>query len=161
MAWAKNGTPATGSGGSLTISDLTTLKFNQIMSHLLPSGDLDSRLRLGSNGIDTDTNYADRLNFNGGGDFTQISQNDIHLINTATPSGIFVIAYIINIASQEKLVIHFSVASENTGSGIAPDRMEGVNKWANTTTQFDNVQVMDEVGTQIGADSNLSALGTD
>ena len=160
MAWAKNGTSSTGSGASLTISDLTKVKLNQFMCHILQNGNVYLRYRIGNGSIDTGSNYADRLQYNGGTDITQTSQTDIHLIN-ATGSDIFSIGYIVNISGEEKLIIGHHLNTEGTGAGNPPNRMESANKYTVTTDQIDQLQALDESGTEIGSNSNLSAIGTD
>ena len=160
MAWGKNGTPSTGSGASLTISDLTKNKLNQFMCHILQNGNVNLRYRIGNGSIDTGSNYADRLQYNGGTDILQTSQTDIHLTN-ATASDIFSIVYLINISGEEKLIIGHHLNSQGTGAGSAPNRMESVNKYTVTTDQIDQLQALDESGTEIGSNSNLSALGSE
>ena len=162
MAWGKAGSK-TGSGSSIDITDLTSNKFNQVMSHNFLDGVVDFRMRLGNGSFDSGTSYSDRLSNNGGADVTSlVNQSDIHIINTASGyDSMFVVMYMINIATKEKLDIFNAVATPATGAGSAPERMEGVNKWTNTSDQFDYIQIMDESGSNIDTDSNLTVLGSD
>ena len=163
MTWAKNGTPDTlGSAGDvMTISDLTKSIFNQFMTHTFGTGgDTEGRLRLGSGSVDTGSNYADRFSSNGGADSTQTSQDDMHVQNYGTFDG-FAVGYIIDITAEEKLVISHSLHNSGAGAANAPGRFEAVNKWANTSAQFDNIQSLNVAAGSFDTSSNISALGTD
>ena len=163
LAWARNGTPDTLSGTSdtITISDQTSTKFNQYMCHMLGSGNIDSRLRLGNTSVDTGSNYADRVNNNGSSDTTQTSQDDIHVLNgAASGADQFLVGYLINISAEEKLHIGFAIGRNTAGAGTAPQRMEITSKWVNTSNQFDNIQALNTDTGDFATSSNLSALGT-
>jgi hypothetical protein len=161
LTWAKNGTPDTlgSEQDTITISDQTSTTFNNIMGHMIGTGNVDSRIRLGNGSVDTGSNYADRGSGNGSVDFTFTTQDDIHLFNGDDDS--FVISYIINIAGEEKLVISHICNNNTAGAATAPNRMEVVNKWTNTSNQFDNVQLLNVDTGGFLTSSNLSALGTD
>jgi hypothetical protein len=162
MVWSKLGSE-TGSGSSVDITNLTAKKHNQIISHLLQNGDVDLRMRLGNGSFDTSSNYADRFNYNGDStDYTYNTQDDWHIINTsATHDSLLLVMEIINIDTEIKLSIFHCVHNRATGAGSVPDRMEGVNKWVNTSDQFDYIQLKDLSGSEIGSDTNISVFGTD
>ncbi len=161
MAWQKNGTPDTlGSlGDSLTIPDQTSTIFNMSMAHLLASGAIQHKMRFGFDSVDSATNYAWRRSGNGGSDGTASSVNEINA-NQST-ADIFAISYTINISAEEKLSIGFTSEQSAVGAGNAPSRMEFVGKWANTSTQYNNVNVFQDNVGDFAIDTNLSALGTD
>jgi len=165
MAWAKNGTPNTLAiiSDTLTISDLTAAQNNVILSHnisdnLVPQGSI----QLGNGTIDTGTNYAHRRSRNGTADVTATSTTNIGFETfTGANSSSFGFAYVVNIATQEKLTISQNVMASVTGAGTAPNRQETAGKWVDTTNQFDNVQIVNTNTGDYAVDSNLSALGTD
>ena len=163
MAWNKLGTTTLSSAGSsIDITGMTANEINQVMCHSFLNGDLDLRMRLGNGSFDSGSNYSDRLSYNGGADDTQTSQTDIHICNTDSGNdSLFVVMYMVNIATEEKLDVFNVIHNVSTGAGTAPNRMEGVNKWTNTSNQFDYIQVKDETGSEINTDSNLSVLGSD
>lgn len=168
MAWSKNGTPdtLTGTSSTVTIADQTSTKFNKFLFHGLNSGSITGDLRLGNGGIDTGSNYAHRQSQNGAADGTSTATS---YILGAGGGGTdaeerFLVGYIVNISSEEKLVMFWGCFHNVSGSGNAPNRGENTGKWSNTSAQFDNIQFSDRGGAAGGnfaADSNLSAIGSD
>jgi len=160
MAWAKNGTPDTLTSGSdtLQISDLTAKKFNLFLSHGILSGNARQRTRFNS---DTGSNYADRWSQNGQGDNTGVNQTFIYNEVTSTLSDALTVTYCMNISSEEKLLINFACNAKAVGVGTAPFRTESVGKWANTSVQFTDISMVDDLSGNFDTDSNLSAIGTD
>ena len=157
MAWAKNGTPSTltGTGSNVTISDLTAKTFNQILSHDIQASTYSAECHL--NGATS--GYAFRYSGNGGADATGTSATKFMGNYSAGAGGYFFNGYIINISSQEKLGIWHTCEVPTTGAGYAPNRLEWVSKWVNTSVQFTSIDFTKEVGTgdlQIG--SNISAI---
>ena len=161
MTWQKNGTPDTLSGTSsiLTITDLTSLKFNQFLSHQVGksvnmsiNGDFDN---------DTSTSYADRISLSGAADTTKVSQTHFNQDGEiGNDEDQFSVWNWINIAGEEKLGIGFLVNAGAVGAGTPPPRAEIVAKFDTTAGQFSEIDYDTSTGT-MGTDSNLSALGTD
>ena len=94
---------------------------------------------------DTGNNYANRYSDNGGTDGTNTSQP----IHTWTVGGDlasgetqFTNVFVINNASNEKLSICHTVEKGTSGASTAPTRRETVGKWANTTDQITQVQLV-------------------
>ncbi len=166
MAWAKNGTPDTLSGTSdqLTITDLTTYKFNFWMWEAIAvTGNCNEKYRTGSSTTDTGSNYTSRKSYNGGTDATATSQTEINFGDDflAVGENKFCVNNTINIASEEKLTITHWVHSNTAGAGTAPQRGEYVMKWTNTSNQFDILEINNGDSGDYTTGSNLSALGTD
>jgi len=161
MAWAKNGTPYTEASTSdnLNITDLTSTKFNQSMSHMIASGNIQHRVGVGYTSLDSGSNYARRYSQNGGTDGTGTSETIIS--SNVTVADIFAIHYIINIGTEEKLFIMFTAEQATAGAGTAPQRMETVAKWVNTSNQYDVIGINNGNTGDYATGSNLSALGTD
>jgi len=166
LAWSKNGTPNTlgSAGDTITISDLTSTKFNVILSHSFQSGASRTQLgnRLGYTSIDSGNNYSNRLSNNGGADATNTSLDIMSTENT-TIGDKFQIVYGVNIATEEKLIIAFTSIQNTAGAGNAPARSEAVGKWANTSNQFDQTQLVNynPGSSDFDTNSNLTAIGTD
>ncbi len=165
LAWGRNGTPETlsGSADTVTISDQTSTKFNQILSQSFGSGGaVQWKTRFGNTTIDTGANYASRYEINGGTDATEVSQNEIYMLNSGAGVAAFMhIGHVINISSEEKLLILFCAWAGNAGAGNAPERNCIVAKWVNTSNQFDNIQLVNVNTGDYTTDSNISAIGTD
>jgi len=100
-------------------------------------------MRLGNTTLDTGSNYSNRRSINGAGDATATSQTKGHLEDSGggLVGPMFLNAFIINNASNEKLCIFNTVFPSTAGAGTAPNRIEGVFKWANTSNQADILSV--------------------
>jgi hypothetical protein len=109
---------------------------------------------------DSGTNYAGRRSTNGGSDVTDTSKAQI-AINTNS-SNKFLNFFIVNNASNEKLMIYNLVEAGTTGAGNDPKRREGVAKWTNTSNQITSmVLAVDAVGGLAQAGSEFRLWGSD
>ena len=163
MAWAKNGTPdtLTSSGNTMTISDLSSLKSNIVISHTIATGG-NTATYIYLNNDNSSGNYARRQSENFGADGTGTSQNNVVYDTGGDAHDKLSITYIFGISSEEKLAQGFGVNRKTAGAGTAPAIGLFNWKWANTSSTIDRVD--DDTSAQSGtyaADSNLSALGTD
>ena len=169
MAWAKDSsTTLSSASGTIASGTITTPhKFNQYLVNI-PSKSNINGLNFTFNS-DTSSNYADRNSVNGGADSTSTSNGFYYDDNTGgSASGgnaRLQIGYIINISTEEKLGITFTVDSNGSASSTAPIRSENVGKWSNTSNQINswgkNVNQGVPATATLGIDSNLSVLGTD
>ena len=162
MVWGKAGSTTLGSS-SMTIDSgtITSSKFNQFLNHTLATSNIENTIRLGNSSIDVGGNYAHRRSNNGGSDSTTTSTNRIQTGKT-DPVDQFDVVYAVNIATEEKLTISHNCTRMTAGAGNAPERVESVGKWANTSNQFDNVQSYEGGGVaNFLTGSNLTALGSD
>jgi len=82
---------------------------------------------------DSGSNYAGRRSYNGGSDNAAGSQANIDTSEQFSGHALSVIN-ISNGSNIEKLAHYHTVNSGSSGAGNAPNRMEGVLKWANTDT---------------------------
>jgi hypothetical protein len=164
MAWAKNGTPDTLTSASttLTISDLSALKFNVFMMHSLPNGSETTEPRFSlTNG--SGTGHASRQSRDGGADSTTTSVSSWVTSITDAADDNFSIGYLCNIDGEEKLVITFNMINAGSGAGTAPRRREVVGKYTDggSNSQVTRIDNVDTSTDKKAIDSNLSALGTD
>ena len=157
MAWITNGTPdtLTGAGDTLEISDLTAKKFNTILCNAITTGTIDTNITLDN--ITTST-YAVRSSSDGGADGTSVSRANFN--TGGDPADGFHVCYIINITSEEKLVIGKKVDASAVGAGTAPQRREWVGK-STQSAQFTQINFEQAGANSFDTNSNLSALGTD
>jgi hypothetical protein len=160
MAWGKAGTTTLdATAANMTLTDMTASKFNQILCHV--SGTSASTFCETLFNSDTSANYAGRASQAGGADFTRTSNTDLNMFESyGNTTGAFLISYFVNIATEEKLGISFSVREGTSGAGNAPVRDENVYKWTNTSAQITTSSFTPQSGT-INTDSNLSVLGSD
>ena len=161
MAWAKNGTPDTlgSAGDTMTISDLTAKNFNEFLSHPFTDGSaIDCDFRIDN--LSTST-YAYRYSSNGAADSTATSQAEITPSIQTTAADRFVVGYGLNISTEEKLFIFFSIDRNTAGAGTAPQRQETVGKQSGTSTAYTRIDMLNTQAGNFDTTSNLSALGTD
>jgi hypothetical protein len=163
MAWNKLGTTTLGSAGDdLDITSMTANKFNQFMVHTPidnASNNINHRYTFDDNSA---TDYAYRESIDGATDGTFTSQSLIGL-NTGNHDDLFDILYVLNIDSEEKLLIGFQVSQGSSGAGTAPSRSETVGKYDTTTNtgQFTRIDCNNSSTGNYNTDSNLSAIGSD
>lgn len=158
MGWQVTGTPVTlgSAADDMDITDLTVLKFNVILSDIIPTGQIDINLTLNDTGA---SNYARRQSFNGGADGTSASDSNVPMsTNVTVPQ--FDIQYMININGEEKLVIRFQIRAGTAGAANPPDRIEMGWKFA-PTGDVTRIDLNNPDTGSFDTNSNLSVLGTD
>jgi hypothetical protein len=143
-------------------SSFTAKKYLWVQCYLEASGQIDVTMELGNSSLDTGNNYAARVNDDGGTDGTITSRDYIGTWNTGGPTTpMFVNCFIINNASNEKLVQGIGMVQGTAGAGTAPNRRELVGKWANTSNQADIIGFIN-IGTgDFGTKSILKVWGAD
>jgi len=163
MAWRKAGSTTLGSAGtSLTLSGITTNKFNSVMIHTLDTGStLAPRISITDNG--TGTNHSGRTSKNGAADATQTSREDWVTNASENASDQFQFGYICNINGEEILGI-FSCCDESaSGAGNAPQRRECAGKYSDggSEAQFTRIDMVSSLTNNYNTDSNISVIGSD
>jgi hypothetical protein len=109
---------------------------------------------------DNSVNYATRYSLNGGADSARINRTYID----STSGGnfpVFVNAFIVNNASNEKLVIGHGVWQGTQGAAPAPQRWEFVGKWTNTSNQITEIDVEQLDAGDLASGSILKVWGAD
>ena len=151
------------SGGAAdTISSsFTAKKYLWGQAYLEGSGLIGQSLRLGSSSLDSGTNYADRLSDNGGADITSTSAASIRAGGNITSINSFINFFIINNASNEKLVIGHCIDESASGTATAPFRREFVGKWANTSNQADIIGFVNTQAGDYGTKTTMKIWGAD
>jgi len=134
--WQELASPTETSGNITTT--FTAKKYLWCSVHAENSGSIQPELFLGDGGsIDTGNNYASRGSVNGASDWTRTGHDSIESEH-ATSSPIYGDCFGVNVANKEKLwIIHWIY--ENTGTGNAPERVETVGKWTNTSAQANTI----------------------
>jgi len=161
MAWQKLASDTlTGAATSQDNSITTAKKLCQILAHRIGTTLNTLKYRLGKTTIDAGTNYCRRSSTNGAADTTAVTQDNIMNVRSSNTEH-FTIFDIINIGTQEKLIIAHNVALGAAGAATAPERIEFVAKWVNTTDQFDQVRQFGDTANELATDTNLTTLGTD
>jgi hypothetical protein len=134
------------SGNAITTDTFTTKKYLWIQGWYTQSGTSGhNRFRVGNGTIDTGSNYSHNYAINGGTNGTAGSLDNLwSVVGQGSDAGIdrcFFSMFIINNASNEKLMIGHNVWSQTDGAGTVPERTEYACKWANTSNQINIVEI--------------------
>ncbi len=159
MAWAKNGTSNTlgSAGDDMDITDLTAYKFNQFLSHIIPTGAMNANTTFNNN---SNSVYAWRISHDGGADTTATSETKFNQ-DFGTPP-IFNVMNVVSISGEEKLIILHNVLQNTAGAGTAPRRSEMFVKFVpSPDADITRIDINNNDSGSFDTDSNLSAIGSD
>ena len=156
----------TNSGGStnnFNTGAFTAKKYLWVQAYVVADGLVEPRIRVGTGGsIDTGTNIASRTSSNGGADGTATSRDDMVVTISSLSVNHYINMFMINNTSNEKLAIHNSVNESTVGAATAPQRREGVSKYANTSAQVNILEIEDNaVSTGIADGTIIKVWGSD
>ena len=125
----------------------------------------DSGLRVGNTTLDSASNYSWRESTNGATDTTSTSTSRMTTAGTGyIGNGIlnFYNGFIINNASNEKLIVSHIISEQTAGATTAPTRREHVGKWTNTSDQIDIIGIVRQSGTgNFAAGATIKVWGAD
>lgn len=155
--WEELGRTTLGSAGNtISVTGIPPRKYLHILITALDSG---SNISVGIqfNG-DTGNNYVRRYSVNNGSDTTGAATSSLLSVTSGATISLTTLE-ILNIANHEKLVIGQSVARNNTGTGVNPDKFEVAGKWVNTSQQINRIDVIS--GNNFAPGSELVVLGHD
>jgi len=105
---------------------------------------------------DTGANYARRYNMNGGSDGTHLSHTSANISGNSPKA--FINCFIINNSANEKLLMCNTVYAPSSGAGDDPERSEDYSKWANTSSQITEIDVIK--GSNWGTNSIIKVWGS-
>jgi len=122
---------------TLSSGTITAKKYLWVQYYTKNSGNVETKCRFNS---DSGSNYAFRWSEDGGSDVTYTSQTECdRWIFASKPS--FRNFFIVNNASNEKLITGHVMSPNTAGAGTAPARAEFASKWTNTSDQITNITV--------------------
>ena len=156
--WKELARTTLGSAGDIiSVASLADKRYYMVLNSVIPSGSVSPRRRLNN---DSGSNYSARTSGNGSSDATNTS---ISYFNTYTnySNPYFQIDNIVNISNKEKLNISQLVDQNSAGAGTAPQREEGVNKWANTSASINRYDSVNTEGGDYNTGSEVVVLGWD
>jgi len=157
--WVELGrTTLGGTGDTVSVGSLSDKRYYMVLGDIIPSGNVYTRTWL--NG-DTGTNYATRYSGSGAADATITSTNDTVTNKSTDTTPYFTVQYFSNLPSKEKLWINHSVEQQTAGAATAPERMESVNKWDNTSNAISTIQQTNEAAGDLASGTELVVLGWD
>ncbi len=141
---------------TITVDSLEAKKHLMIQAKLIASGNIEAAVRFNN---DSGNNYSTRYSVNGS-ESTGTSKNSIDT-NLTAGGNEFVTYNVINEATKEKLVISELVDSNTSGAGTAPQRVEVVGKWANTSNAITRVDLVNVSTGDFAEGSEVTVYGTD
>ena len=149
-------------GDDLDSGTFTAKKYLWVQVFFKASGTYNTRMRFNSDSV---SNYGYRHNDNGTGDATNAPENAIYpVIDGATTninSNSFTNMFIVNNSSDEKLIMYNVIIQKTAGASTAPARMEGVGKWANTSSQITSIDFNNAVSGDYDTGSIIKVWGHD
>lgn len=155
--WEELGRTTLGSAGdTISVTSIPARKYLKVIVQALPSGSINGFIQFNA---DTGANYAYRNSANGAADATATSQTSGFISSTATALPFQSEMLITNITAQEKIVSFFAIHAGGAGAANAPQRVEGVVKWANTAAQITRVDIINASTGDFAADSEVVVLG--
>jgi len=140
----------------ITVDSLTAKKHLMIQAKLIASGTIEAAVRFNN---DSGNNYSTRYSVNNS-ESSGTSKSSIDT-NLSAGGNEFVTYNVINEATKEKLVIAELVDSNTSGAGTAPQRVEVVGKWTNTSNAITRVDLVNVGGGDFAEDSEVTVYGTD
>lgn len=108
-----------------------------VITRLYPAGGtISERHRYNS---DSSNNYAFRRSINGATDTTSVGDTGIVTQSASLASDMTTQYIITNIANRQKILTGTAINSDTAGAGNAPNKVELVGKWNNTTSQINSI----------------------
>ncbi len=158
MAWQLLGsTKLTSTGDTVEVAGFSAKKFLYVELHKI-GANVNPTMTFNSDG---GSNYTRRYSPNGGSDVTNLNDTKLEFTYAgATPTS-FAVLYIINVEDQEKQIIIHDGEENSSGSGSAPNRMEVVGKWANTSDSITTVTFGNDDSGDYDVGSEAIVWGTD
>tara|TARA_R110000744_G_scaffold346737_1_gene452322 strand:+ start:14 stop:1060 length:1047 start_codon:yes stop_codon:yes gene_type:complete len=135
--WEELASVDVSTGTSINSGTFTAKKYLWVQTYIdLTASNYDYRFN-----SDGTSSYCNRLSNNGGNDVTQLSQSYLFPNHGFGVFPHFENMFIVNNASNEKLIISHTLGQGTAGAGTAPQRSERVGKWTNTSEQITDINV--------------------
>jgi len=158
--WEELASVTTGSAGdTLQSGTISAKKYLWIQASYKNDGAADINALPRFNG-DGGANYSKRTSTNGAADNTRTGRTWIDL-ESGGQTQRFANMFIINNASTEKLCIFNQMDYGASGASTAPNRIEGVAKWANTSDQITSIEWDQRDAGDYAAGAELRVWGSD
>ena len=141
-------------GDTLDTSTITAKKYLWIQAFIPEGAGHHGYIYFNGDDGGSNNNYARRGSINGGSDITTTDDDEINWSHD-TNSAKYLNMFVINKSDKEKLCIAEYMDYGSSGAGTAPNRIEWVYKWVNTSAQISSVKLYNNK-----ASSNDFPIGT-
>jgi hypothetical protein len=158
--WEELASVTTGSAGdTLQSGTILARKYLWVQASYKNDGGADINALPRFNG-DGSSNYSKRTSTNGASDNTRTSRTWID-VESGGQTQRFANMFIINNASNEKLCIFHQMDYGGSGASTAPNRIDGVAKWTNTSDQITSIEWDQRDAGDYAAGAELRVWGSD
>ena len=157
--WEELGRTTLGvAGDTISVTPIGARKYLRVLLFVgATAGTIHVGLRVNN---DSAANYALRYSNNGAAD--TIATANTYLTDSGTiQNDLILTADIINILAEEKLCQYVVSNASTAGAANAPNRQEGVGKWANTAAQITRIDALNTGTGNFAIGSELIVLGHD
>lgn len=150
-------------GDTISVTSLSNKRYYMwLVDTTATGGNVELKTRANN---DTGSNYAFRYSSDGGSDTAQTGYTHSGLGYYdglgAGESG-FTVGYTANLSGKEKLTIGHHVSNKaGTGAGTAPNRVEAVGKWVNTSSALNRIDYYNDDAGDFTSGSEVVVLGWD
>ena len=141
-------------GDTLDTSTITAKKYLWIQAFIPEGAGHHGYIYFNGDDGGSNNNYARRGSINGGNDITTTDDDEINWSHD-TNSAKYLNMFVVNKSDKEKLCIAEYMDYGSSGAGTAPNRIEWVYKWVNTSAQISSVKLYNNK-----ASSNDFPIGT-
>lgn len=158
--WEEVGrTTLSGAADTITVSSFAARKHLRVFVYgIATGGTISAAVTLNS---DTGSRYAQRSATNDSADASSTSATSFGIFPATAAYPQYSTMEIINIATQEKLIIVQSMTQNTAGAGNLPARYYAATKWANTTDQITTITVTNAGTGDYASGSEVIVLGHD
>lgn len=161
--WEELGRTTLGSAGDLITVNFTAKKYLKILITVTASGDVQNSTARFNN--DSGTNYATTYNVGlTGTSGVYASQTSFPIESVQTDNGGRMSAYIDivgNIAANEKNFEWTGLSQDAAGAATQITQLHGFGKWANTSSQINRFDLIQDAAGSYGIGSEVIVLGHD
>jgi len=145
---------------NLNSSVFKAKKYIWFQAYMVNSGSIQLEVNMGNDTIDPSSIYCSRYSYDSGTSTTRESEDSIES-ESPTSNPAFINGFIVNNATNVKLLTSHIVHQNTTGAAGTPKSVEMIGKWANTSVQANVIGIKNSGGGSFASGSILKVWGHD